>query len=241
MNYAAKAEIAVDLNMTISILLFAAVCFLAYSNSSNDNFKGVASIYGSKTASYKTALGWATITTLTGSVVSFFIANGLVEKFSGKGIVPNDLAGSEYFLLAVAVGAGATVILATLTGFPVSTTHGLTGAIVGAGLMANGSGVNFSALQTSFIVPLFVSPFLAVAVAAIIYSIAHFLLKQTKISKETCLCIGNEFVPITISGNIMAFQSNASGLAIAIDETENCIERYDGKFFGFSFQKLIDY
>ena len=226
--------------MTISILLFAAVCFLAYSNGSNDNFKGVASIYGSKTASYKTALGWATITTLLGSVVSFFIANGLLEKFSGKGIVPNDLAGSEYFLLAVAVGAGATVILATFTGFPVSTTHGLIGAIVGAGLMAVGSGVNFSALQTSFVLPLLISPFLAVAVTALIYGIAHFLRKQTNISKETCLCIGNEFVPITIGGSTAAFQSNDTNLTVAVDETANCIERYNGNFLGVSFQKLID-
>jgi len=37
--------------------------------------------------------------------------------FSGKGIVPNDLAGSEQFLFAVAMGAGVTVIIATLTGF----------------------------------------------------------------------------------------------------------------------------
>ena len=123
---------------------------MAYSNGSNDNFKGVASIYGSKTASYKTSLGWATITTLLGSVVSFFIANGLLEKFSGKGIVPNDLAGAEQFLLAVAVGAGATVILATLTGFPISTTHGLTGAIVGAGLMAVGGDVNFARFADEF-------------------------------------------------------------------------------------------
>ncbi len=231
-------EIAVD--MTISILLFAAVCFLAYSNGSNDNFKGVASIYGSKTATYKTSLGWATVTTLLGSVVSFFIANGLLEKFSGKGIVPNNLAGSEYFLLAVAVGAGATVILATFTGFPISTTHGLIGAIVGAGLMAVGSGVNFSALQTSFVLPLLVSPFLAVIVTAIIYGIAHFLRKQAKISKETCVCIGNEFVPITIGGDTMAFQANDMNLTLAVDETENCIERYDGNFLGFSFQKLTD-
>jgi len=45
------------------ILLFLAACFLAYSNGANDNFKGVASLYGSRTATYKTALGWATITT----------------------------------------------------------------------------------------------------------------------------------------------------------------------------------
>ncbi|MGI9056749.1 MAG: inorganic phosphate transporter [Pyrinomonadaceae bacterium] len=226
--------------MTISFLLFAAVCFLAYSNGSNDNFKGVASIYGSRTAGYKTALGWATVTTLLGSVASFFVANGLLQTFSGKGIVPNDLAGAEQFLLAVAVGAGATVILATLTGFPISTTHGLTGAIVGAGLMAVGGAVNFAALQTSFVLPLLVSPFLAVVIAAAIYAIAHFMRKRTRISKETCICVGNEFVPVTIGGNAMAFQSNEAHFSAAIDETANCVERYDGNFFGISFQKLID-
>ncbi len=45
----------------IFVLLFLAACFLAYSNGANDNFKGVASLYGSKTASYRTALTWATI------------------------------------------------------------------------------------------------------------------------------------------------------------------------------------
>ena len=42
------------------------------------------------------------------------------------------LTASPSFLLAVAFGAGATVILATLTGFPISTTHGLTGALASA-------------------------------------------------------------------------------------------------------------
>ena len=135
-------------------LIFAAICFLAYSNGANDNFKGVASLLGSRTASYKTALRWATITTLLGSICSFFLATSLLRKFSGKGIVPDQLAGSENFIFAVAFGAGATVILATLTGFPVSTTHGLTGAIIGAGLIAAGGKVSFAALQNSFLLPL---------------------------------------------------------------------------------------
>ena len=49
--------------MTLTFL-FLAVCFLAYSNGANDNFKGVASLYGSHTATYKATLAWATITTL---------------------------------------------------------------------------------------------------------------------------------------------------------------------------------
>lgn len=225
----------------MSILLFLAVLFLAYSNGSNDNFKGVASIYGSKTASYKSSLTWATITTFAGSVCSFFIASGLLSKFSGKGIVPTDLAGSEQFLLAVAMGAGATVIVATFTGFPISTTHGLTGAIFGAGLAAVGGQVNFAALQKSFLLPLLVSPFLAVALASVIYGIAHFFRRKSRIKRETCICIGNQFVPISSSGNTMAFQSNEPNLTIAVDEAENCVDRYEGKFFGFEFQKLVDF
>ena len=118
------------------VLLFVATCFVAYSNGANDNFKGVASLFGSRTCSYKTAIWWATITTGTGSIAAIFLAQSLLKKFSGKGLVPDALTIQPEFLLAIALGAGATVILATLFGFPISTTHGLTGALVGAGLVA---------------------------------------------------------------------------------------------------------
>lgn len=225
--------------MFMSFLILLTVCFLAYSNGANDNFKGVASLLGSRTASYKTALGWATVATLLGSVCSFFLATALLTKFSGKGLVPDNLAGSESFLFAVAFGAGATVILATLTGFPISTTHGLTGAIVGAGLVAVGGGVNFPALQKSFVLPLLLSPLLAVAIGSIIYGIGHFLRVKSRVGKEICVCIGNEFVPITIGGGTMAFQGNLP--TVSVDETQNCVEKYQGNFLGFSVQNLIDY
>lgn len=224
----------------MAILLFLAVIFLAYSNGANDNFKGVASLYGSKTAGYKTALTLATVTTLLGSIASFFIANGLLEKFSGKGIVPNDLAGADSFLFAVAFGAGATVIIATFTGFPVSTTHGLTGAILGAGLVAVGGNVNFAALQKGFLIPLLISPILAVVLSILLYSLAHYFRKKAEISEETCICIGREFVPITIGGNSLAFQSNGANPTVTISETANCVQRYEGEFLGISFQKMVD-
>jgi len=110
----------------MAILLFLATCFLAYSNGANDNFKGVASLFGSRTASFLVALVWATATTFAGSIASIFFAQALMAIFSGKGLVPDHVVGSEHFLLAVALAAGMTVIIATLTGFPVSTTHALT-------------------------------------------------------------------------------------------------------------------
>ncbi len=224
----------------ISLLLFVMVVFLGYANGANDNFKGVASIYGSKTASYRVSLIWATATTALGSAFSFILANGLLQQFSGKRIVPENLAGAEHFLLAVAVGAAATVGIATLVGFPISTTHGLTGAILGAGFVAVGGQVNIAALQTSFVMPLLLSPFLAVIVAAGIYSIAHFYRLRTGITSETCVCIGNEYVPITVGGSSLAFRSDEPNLTVAVDSTMNCIDRYEGNLLGISFQKLID-
>src|SRR5918994_6083200 len=107
--------------MLVALLMLGAT-FLAYANGANDNFKGVASLFGSRTCNYRTAISWATITTFAGSIMSIFLAQTLLKKFSGKGIVPDHFTGSEYFLLAVAIGAGLTVIIATLTGFQISTT-----------------------------------------------------------------------------------------------------------------------
>src|SRR5215211_3624823 len=177
---AATVGRAVDM---IFIALFFATCFLAYSNGANDNFKGVASLYASRTCSYRTAISWATVATLAGSISSIFLAQLLLKKFSGKGLVPDQLAGSEYLVLAVALGAGLTVILATLLSFPVSTTHALMGAIVGCGVMAVGSAVNFAALGKGFVLPLLLSPLLALALGALIYFLLHSLRVASGINK----------------------------------------------------------
>src|SRR2546423_4862708 len=164
-----------ELLLMIFVLLFLATCFLAYSNGANDNFKGVATLFGSRTCSYRTAISWATVTTFAGSITAIFLAQALLKKFSGKGLVPDTLTTSPEFLLAIAIGAGATVILATLTGFPISTTHGLTGALVGAGLTAVGPQVNFTVLGNAFVLPLLLSPLLAMAVGGTIYLTFRFL------------------------------------------------------------------
>lgn len=73
---------------TVAAALTFGVCFLAYSDGSNDNFKGVATLFGSDPTSYRRALAWATATTLAGAVCSIFLAETLVKNFSGKGLVP---------------------------------------------------------------------------------------------------------------------------------------------------------
>ena len=81
--------------MTLLFLILA-TCFLAYSNGANDNFKGVASLFGSGTTGYRRAIWWATATTFAGSIASMVLAQSLLTKFSGKGLVPDEIVGSEY-------------------------------------------------------------------------------------------------------------------------------------------------
>ncbi|MDD5580480.1 MAG: inorganic phosphate transporter [Methylobacter sp.] len=226
----------------MTILLLLAVCFLAYSNGANDNFKGVASLFGSKTTGYRTAIGWATVCTLAGSVAAIFLAQALLMKFSGKGLVPDSLAGSEYFLLAVAVGAGVTVILATLTGFPISTTHALTGAMAGSGWVAVGSQVSLGVLGKAFFLPLLLSPVLAVALGASLYLICRWSRLQLGITKEWCICIGEEqqVVPMPQPSSILGLQAAAPTISACVDQQSRCEPRYAGGFFGIGYQQIMD-
>lgn len=226
----------------MTALLLLAVCFLAYSNGANDNFKGVASLFGSKTTSYRTAIGWATASTFAGSVAAIFLAQSLLKKFSGKGLVPDSLVGSESFLLAVAVGAAATVILATVSGFPISTTHALTGAMVGGGWVAVGSQVHLGVLGRAFVLPLLLSPLLAVALGASIYLLLRWARLRLGITKEWCVCVGEEqqVMPMPQPSSVLALQAAAPMMSACIGEQSQCAQRYAGRFLGVGCQQAMD-
>ncbi|MEO2088188.1 MAG: inorganic phosphate transporter, partial [Gemmataceae bacterium] len=134
----------------------------------NANFKGVASLYASGTATLRTAGLWGTAATFAGSVAALFLARGLLDSFGGRGLVPDDLVASPRFVAAVAIGGACTSFLATRLGFPVSTTHALVGALVGAGLVGAGE-VQFKVLGWLFLYPLFFSPFVAAVAGAVVY------------------------------------------------------------------------
>ena len=164
----------------LTTILVLSVCFVAFTNGANANFKGVASLYGSETTTLRGALWWGTATTLVGSIASAFLAGGMLKKFSGRGIVPDALVQQPEFLVAVAVGAALTSLLANRFGFPVSTTHALVGALMGAGLAGSGTNVQFVALVKNFLYPLFFSP----AVAAALGATAYLILKLMRLAPD---------------------------------------------------------
>lgn len=156
--------------------LVLSVAFVALTNGANANFKGVASLYGSGTASLHKALWWGTLCTGAGSLCALFLAQGLLKSFSGRGLVSDRLLDSPIFTCAVASGAAMTSFIANRVGFPVSTTHALLGALVGAGLAAAGTEqVQFTALGKTFLYPLLISPLVAMSLGAFTYKLLRTL------------------------------------------------------------------
>jgi PiT family inorganic phosphate transporter len=170
----------------VVILTVLGTVALAWANGANDVSKGVATLVGSGQATYAAALRWGTLCTVAGAVASLALSAGLLETFSTALVAP-EVSALEAFPLAVAGGAFAWVLLASLTGMPVSTTHALTGAMVGTGLFAGGSsGVRWPVLMTAVVLPLALSPFLAGGLSRVLHALLRRPLEQ---ARQVCVCI----------------------------------------------------
>jgi PiT family inorganic phosphate transporter len=172
----------------LEALLIVGVVLLSFANGANDNFKGVATLWGAGQTSYRRALAWATGFTLLGSMSALWLASGIVARFNGSKLLSPETYAQLPFLAAVALGAGATVLLASLLGLPISTTHALTGALAGSGVLAAGAAnVKFTALGATVLLPLLFSP-----LAAFVLTIGVCpLLARAGIltGKRDCVCL----------------------------------------------------
>ncbi|MGH7798939.1 MAG: inorganic phosphate transporter [Candidatus Binatia bacterium] len=222
-------------------IIVGATLLVAYANGANDNFKGVATLFGSGATDYRKALGWATLTTLAGSVTAFFFATGLISTFQGRGLVPVILMGSRPFLAAVILGAASTVLLATKLGIPISTTHSLTGAFLGSGLVAAGFQLGFQTLLTSFFLPLLVSPLLSIMCALLAYPLLVRALSSAGLTKESCVCIGSETAPTAATPEGVIMAQAVPGLRVLIDSETACARQLSGAVLGITGRKLLDY
>jgi PiT family inorganic phosphate transporter len=225
--------------MTVAFVIVFAVLFVAYSNGANDNFKGVATLFGSGTCTYRQALAWATVTTLAGSLLALYLASGLVESFKGRGLVPDDVTRQVGFVLAVSLGAALTVLLATVTGLPVSTTHALIGGLVGAGLLAAEGAVQFDSLGTSFVLPLLFSPLLSILLTVAVYPVFRWARRTSGVTSTTCVCIGTAYEEVCpqADGRLMLVRT---GMVLDVGEARRCRERYQGHVAGVEAGRLLD-
>jgi PiT family inorganic phosphate transporter len=224
---------------SLVVVIVVAVLFLAYSNGANDNFKGVATLFGSGVTNYRRALAWATVTTFAGSLLALLLAEGLIKKFQGKGLVDEAVTLQPAFVFAVSFGAALTVLLATLTGLPVSTTHALTGGLVGAGLVATGGDVKFEALGKEFVLPLLLGPVVAMVLTILIYPLFRLGRRWSGVTRRTCVCVGTVYEEVIAQpdGTVALVRP---GVSVDVWAASECVERYDGRVLGMRAGPVLD-
>ncbi len=169
----------------MEILFFAVVASLAFANGANDNFKGVATLWGGGDLSYLQAWFVANVATLFGAVVAVYLGGEVAKTFSGKGVVGQDVLESYAFAMAFAAGAAGTVFLATILRYPISTTHSILGSLAGAGVALAAGGamgeVNLQPLINKGAVPLLMSPLMAAGLTYALWKIGCVVFKSADI------------------------------------------------------------
>lgn len=228
----------------LTITIVAAAVLLAFANGANDNFKGVATLYGSGTTTYRHALAWATVTTLLGSIVALWLAESLLTRFSGKGLVSEATVADPRFAATVALAAGATVLLATRLGFPVSTTHALVGAMAGAAF-ASASELRIATLGTMFLAPLLVSPVVSIVASGSAYPLFRTIRRRLGVESRSCVCVGTELVAVPLvtspSATVMASSVPApTTVMVNVGDSASCRQRYHGRVFGLEAAPTLD-
>jgi len=171
------------LTVVLSAML---VLLLAWANGANDVAKGVATLSGSGTSSAKRAVVWGSVCTVLGGVAAVWWGASLLRTFGSEFVAPGfhlDLV----FIVSVLVGACAWVLAASWFGFPVSTTHALLGGVVGAVLVFAGpDGLHAAVVANKALLPLLLSPLLAIGLCAAILWIARYVASKVPAWQPGC-------------------------------------------------------
>lgn len=165
-----------------TVLFLIGVLLLSVANGANDNFKGMATVWGSDVLSYRSALIAANIATFAGGCLALFLGASLLATFSGKGIVSGDILSDPIFATAFALGAALTVILATLLHYPVSTTHAIVGALAGAAFAMPGATPMFGVLINKALLPLLFSPLIAMGLTYMLWTMRLLVAQRVSVA-----------------------------------------------------------
>ena len=212
------------------ILISAAMLgfFAAYGVGANDVANAMGTSVGSKVLTIKQAILIAAIFEFLGA----FLAGGGVTQTIRKGVIDPALFDANleiliYGMISALFAAGTWLLIASLRGWPVSTTHTIVGAIVGFGIYALGfDKINWSVVGNiglSWIT----SPLSSAIVAALFYYVCRELI--LKENTKYRLLIINFFV--FLAGFAIALITVTKGLKNIFKQQDMILTFGDSAFY----------
>ncbi|MBI2841422.1 MAG: inorganic phosphate transporter [Acidobacteria bacterium] len=190
------------------ILILAAGALIAGVNGANDVSKGIATLAGSGVTGYRRAILWGTAWTAVGGIGASVFAGAMITTF-GNGLLNPGEAPSMAAAASMILGAAAWVLIATRTGWPVSTTHAIVGALAGVGAVAYGAeGVRWSVLGSRIFLPLLLSPLVALGTTVLLVQAVRRFAGPAAATAD-CLCAEVEPCLAAVRGDSPAAQSIA--------------------------------
>ena len=169
-----------DVNMIYILLAAIFGIFMAWGIGANDVANAMATSVGSRALTIKQAVILAAIFEFAGA----YLAGGQVTSTIRKGIVSAGAFEADpqllvWGMLAALLAAGTWLLIASLKGWPVSTTHSIVGAVVGFAAV----GVDFDAVNWpkvgTIVMSWVVSPLLAGSIAFLVFTSIHKLVLNT--------------------------------------------------------------
>lgn len=176
----------------LMLFLLLAVMTLAFANGANDLSRGIATLVGSGRAKPQAAIWWGSAWTALGAFSGCWLATRLLKAYSG-GIFLNNHGPMEVsildaaFFLPAAISATLWVGLATWRKLPVSSTHALTGGLIGSACATYGwTSLDWSTVGLRFLLPLAISPLCAFLLITLFLQVGQ---RFCAWSGQYCVCV----------------------------------------------------
>lgn len=165
-----------NVEKVFAVLMVVTACTMAFAHGSNDVANAIGPVAaivgivqsGGEIASKSVLPPWVLLLGGGGIVMGLLMYGKRVMTTIGKKIT--ELTPSRGF--ACELGAATTVVLASGTGLPISTTHTLVGAVLGVGMARGIAALNISVIRT-----IFLSWIITLPVGALLSILFFFILK----------------------------------------------------------------
>ncbi len=180
-----------------SVIVLAAAAlagYMAMNIGANDVTNNIGAAVGARAMTMGFGLALAAVFEVAGAV----LAGGNVASTIASGITNGALISSPSILIwammAALLAAALLINIATWANAPISTTHSIVGAVMGAGIAAAG----FSAINWGLVAGITASWVVSPVLGAVIAAAFLFLLKETIIYREDKVAAAKRWVPALI-------------------------------------------